>query len=113
VFGLADKLGVSEEASAAYMAAKLSGKSEDFALAKALREVIAHVAETRPDKTFLQKANEFIKALVGAMRAALRKMNINLDIDTSDVYKLLRAARKSEKIGPGAYVSFPMLKIKY
>ena len=104
VFGLADKLGVSEEASAAYMAAKLSGKSEDFALAKALREVIAHVAETRPDKTFLQKANEFIKALVGAMRAALRKMNINLDIDTSDVYKLLRAARKSEKIGPGAYV---------
>jgi hypothetical protein len=104
VFGLADKLGVSEEASAAYMAAKLSGKSEEFALAKALREVIAHVAETRPDKTFLQKANEFIKALVGAMRAALRKMNINLDIDTSDVYKLLRAARKSEKIGPGAYV---------
>lgn len=104
VFGLADKLGVSEEASAAYMAAKLSGKSEDFALAKALREVIAHVAEVRPDKTFLQKANEFIKALVGAVRAALRKMNINLDIDTSDVYKLLRAARKSEKIGPGAYV---------
>jgi hypothetical protein len=103
VSALADKLGVGEEALAAYMAAKQAGKSEEFAQAKALREVIAHTAETRPDKNFIQKANEFIKALVGAFRAALRKMGIDLDINTSDVYKLLRDARKSEKIAPGIY----------
>lgn len=100
---LADKLGVGEDALAAYMAAKQAGKSEEFAQAKALREVIAHTAEARPDKNFIQKANEFIKALVGAFRAALRKMGIDLDINTSDVYKLLRDARKSEKIAPGIY----------
>jgi len=100
---LADKLGVGEEALAAYMAAKQAGKSEEFAQAKALREVIAHTAEARPDKNFIQKANEFIKALVGAFRAALRKMGIDLDINTTDVYKLLRDARKSEKIAPGIY----------
>lgn len=101
---LADKLGVGQEALAAYMAAKQAGKSEEFAQAKALREVIAHTAEARPDKNFIQKANEFIKALVGAFRAAMRKMGIDLDINTTDVYKLLRDARKSEKIGPGIYV---------
>jgi hypothetical protein len=100
---LADKLGVGEEALAAYMAAKQAGKSEEFAQAKALREVIAHTAEARPDKNFIQKANDFIKALVGAFRAALRKMGIDLDINTTDVYKLLRDARKSEKIAPGIY----------
>jgi hypothetical protein len=103
VSALADKLGVGEDALAAYMAAKQAGKSEEFAQAKALREVIAHTAEARPDKNFIQKANEFIKALVGAFRAALRKMGIDLDINTSDVYKLLRDARKSEKIAPGIY----------
>jgi hypothetical protein len=100
---LADKLGVGEDALAAYMAAKQAGKSEEFAQAKALREVIAHTAEARPDKNFIQKANEFIKALVGAFRAALRKMGIDLDINTTDIYKLLRDARKSEKIAPGIY----------
>jgi hypothetical protein len=100
---LADKLGVGEDALAAYMAAKQAGKSEEFAQAKALREVIAHTAEARPDKNFIQKANEFIKALVGAFRAALRKMGIDLDINTSDIYKLLRDARRSEKIAPGIY----------
>ena len=103
VMKLADKLGVGEDALAAYMAAKQAGKSEEFAQAKALREVIAHTAEARPDKTFLGKANEFIKALVGAFRAALRKMGINLDISTSDIYKILRDARRSEKIAPGIY----------
>ena len=82
---LADKLGVGEEALAAYMAAKQAGKSEEFAQAKALREVIAHTAEARPDKNFIQKANEFIKALVGAFCAAMRRMGIDLDINTTDV----------------------------
>jgi len=104
VLGLAEKLGVAEDAAAAYASAKRGGKSEEFALGKALREVIAHVSEARVDKGFLGRANEFIKALVGAVRAALRKMGINLDINTSDVYKILRDARKSSKAGVGLYV---------
>ena len=104
VLGLAEKLGVAEDAAAAYASAKRGGKSEEFALGKALREVIAHVSEARVDKGFLGRANEFIKALVGAVRAALRKRGINLDINTSDVYKILRDARKSSKAGVGLYV---------
>lgn len=104
VFKLADKLGVGEEALGAYMAAKRAGKDEAFAQAKALREVIAHTEEARVDKNFLQKAGEFIKALVGAVRAALRKMGVNLDINTNDIYKILRKARKEFKeYAPGAY----------
>jgi len=104
VFKLADKLGVGEEALAAYMAAKRAGKDEAFAQAKALREVIAHTEEARVDKNFLAKAGEFIKAMVGAVRAALRKMGVNLDISTGDIYKILRNARKEFKeYAPGAY----------
>jgi len=104
VFKLADKLGVGEDALAAYMAAKRAGKDEAFAQAKALREVIAHTEEARVDKNFLEKASDFIKAMVGAVRAALRKMGIDLDISTNDIYKILRNARKEFKeYSPGAY----------
>jgi hypothetical protein len=104
VMGLAEKLGVQEEALGAYMSAKQSGKSDEFAAAKALREVIAHTEEARVDKNFLGKANEFIKALVGAVRAALRKMGLDLDLNTSDVYKMLRDARKEfDAVAPGMY----------
>jgi len=104
VLGLAEKLGVQEEALGAYMSAKQSGKSDEFAAAKALREVIAHTEEARVDKNFLGKANEFIKALVGSIRAALRKMGLDLDLNTSDVYKMLRDARKEfDAVAPGMY----------
>ena len=104
VMGLAEKLGVQEEALGAYMSAKQLGKSDEFAAAKALREVIAHTEEARIDKNFLGKANEFIKALVGAVRAALRKIGLDLDLNTSDVYKMLRDARKEfDAVTPGMY----------
>jgi len=104
VFALADKLGVSEEATATYAAAKRAGDTDEQAANKALREVIAHVEEARPDKNFLAKANEFIKALVGAVRAALRKMGVDLDVSTSDVYKILRDARNNfNEFAPGVY----------
>jgi hypothetical protein len=54
----------------------------------------------------LAKVNEFIKAMVGAVRSALRKIGIDLDISTSDIFKLLRDARKDFNEGsPGAYVN--------
>ena len=103
VLELARKLGVEEDAYGAYTAAKESGKTEEQAKAAAVSEMIAHVAETRPTKDFMAKANEFVKALVGALRAGLRKMGLNLDISTSDIYKLLRDAREDFKVAPGAH----------
>jgi tetratricopeptide (TPR) repeat protein len=106
VMALADKLGVGQDAQAAYNAAKRIGKTDAEANAAAVREMIAHTEEHRPDKNFLQKANEFIKAMVGAVRSALRKMGVDLDISSSDIYKMLRDARNDFKeMSPGAYVN--------
>ena len=105
VFELAKKLGVLDDVLGAYAVARKS-KSEEASVLAAVRELIAHTEETRPDKNFLQKAGEFIKAMVGAVRASLRKRGLNLDISTSDIYKLLRDARKNFNEGsPGAYVN--------
>ena len=105
VMALADKLGVRDDAMGAYMAAIKAGKTKEEAQADAVRELIAHTEEATPTKAFLAKAGDFIKAMVGALRAVLRKMGLELDISTSDVYKLLRDARKNfDSITPGAYV---------
>ncbi len=105
VMALAEKLGVREDAMGAYMAAIKSGKTKEEAQDAAVRELIAHTEEATPTKSFLAKAGDFIKAMVGALRAALRKMGVDLDVSTSDIYKLLRDARKNfDAITPGAYV---------
>jgi len=87
---------------------KRAKELEDTGRIQAMRELIAHVEETRPSDSFLQKANRFIKELVGYVRAALRKMGlVSYDkVSTSDIYKLLRDARKSVgKNAAGVYVS--------
>jgi len=104
VIELANKLGVGDDAHAAYAAALNSGQTKEQALEAAVHEMIAHVAEKRPTKDFIAKANEFIKAMVGEVRAALRRMGIKLDTSTSDIYKILRDARRDFKeVTPGAY----------
>jgi hypothetical protein len=101
---LADKLGVGEDAAGAYRAAIESNQTEAEAQAAAVHEMIAHVEEKHPSKDFIAKANEFIKAMVGEVRAALRRMGIKLDTSTSDIYKILRDARTQFKeVNPGAY----------
>ena len=106
VWKLAEELGVTDDVLGAYTAAKRIGKTEEQALGSAVREMIAHTEEARIDKGMLAKINEFIKAIVGAVRAALRKIGIDLDIGTSDIFKLLRDARKDFNEGsPGAYVN--------
>lgn len=106
VWKLADELGVTDDVLGAYTAAKRIGKTEEQALGSAVREMIAHTEEARIDKGTLAKINDFIKAIVGAVRAALRKIGVDLDIGTSDIFKLLRDARKDFNEGsPGAYVN--------
>jgi hypothetical protein len=105
VFDLAEKLGVLDDVLAAYANARRT-KSEEDSVLDAVRELIAHTEETTPTKSFLEKARDFIKALVGAVRASLRKRGLDLDISTSDIFKLLRDARKQFNEGsPGAYVN--------
>ena len=104
VMELARKLGVQDDAYGAYLAALRSGKTKEEAQAAAVSEMIAHTAEARPTKEFIGKAKEFIEALMGALRAGLRKMGIDLRINTNDVYKLLRDAREDFKVSPGASV---------
>jgi hypothetical protein len=105
VFDLAEKLGVLDDVLAAYANARRT-KSEEDSVLNAVRELIAHVEETRPTRNMLETAKAFIKALVGAVRAALRKRGVDLEISTSDIYKLLRDARKQFNEGsPGAYVN--------
>jgi hypothetical protein len=105
VFDLAEKLGVLDDVLAAYANARRT-KSEEDAVLDAVRELIAHTEEATPTKSFLEKARDFIKALVGAVRASLRKRGLDLDISTSDIYKILRDARKQFNEGsPGAYVN--------
>jgi hypothetical protein len=105
VWKLAEDLGVVKDVEAAYLGALRVGKTKDEATEAAVKEMIAHVAETTPTKSFLQKANDFIKAMVGALRSVLRKMGLDLATNTSDVYKIIRDARKNfDSITPGAYV---------
>jgi hypothetical protein len=104
VMGLASKLGVWKEAYGAYAAALKSGKTKEEAQADAVHEMIAHVEEKRPGRSGFEDFKAFVKALVGVLRAALRKFNINLDIDTNDIYKILRDARKNfDAVAPGLY----------
>jgi translation initiation factor 2B subunit (eIF-2B alpha/beta/delta family) len=89
---------------------KRAKELEELGRIQAMRELIAHVEETRPTAGFLQKANRFIKELVGSLRAALRKMGLKsfgLDkVSSSDIYKILRDARNSVgKASAGVYVS--------
>ncbi len=105
VFELAKKLGVLDDVLATYANARRT-KSEEASVTDAVRELIAHVEEARPTRSLLETAKAFIKAMVGAVRAALRKRGVDLDISTSDIYKLLRDARKNfEEGSPGAYVN--------
>lgn len=105
VFELAKKLGVFDDVLATYANARRT-KSEEDSVLDGVRELIAHVEEKRPTQSNASAFKNFVKALVGAVRAGLRKLGLNLDIDTNDIYKILRDARKQFNEGaPGAYVN--------
>lgn len=101
VFKLAETLGVSEQAMAAYLAGSRMGMTKEQAQVKALKEVIAYTTEKRVDATFLEKAKNWIKELVGAFRAALRSMGL-MDagnFSTNDLFYLIKEAENNFKNG--------------
>lgn len=110
ILGIARALGVEEDvmdaaeaAARKYREAQERGASKAELAAiqqdgqiRALREMLAHVQEASVDKGFLAKAGDFIKALIGAVRAAMRKMGFAElpTASTSDIFYLLREAHK-------------------
>jgi hypothetical protein len=120
VFKLATTLDVYDDAFAAYTSGKKAGLSDADASLKALREVIAYTMEKRVDQDFLAKAKRWIQEMVGALRAALRKMGLTVDLNTSDLFYLMKQANDSFVEGkPVAYknsdgtISFASSKAKY
>ena len=111
MMGLAEKMGVADdvhevgvEYAKRYEAAKNAGATDAQLKAiqnegqiQAMRELLAHAEEATVTKDFLADAGRFIREMVGAVRDALRSMGFkNLSAaSTSDIYYLLRKARKS------------------
>jgi hypothetical protein len=103
---LAESLGVYDAALGAAFGLRRVGASEKDQQRAAMRELIAHVEEARIDENFKQKARRFLGELIGAVKAALRKMGLMTLVEQtpSDIYFLLRQARsKMAESQPGAY----------
>jgi len=64
---------------------------------KGLREIIAYTTEARVTKDFMQKAGIWLKELVGAIRAGLRKIGLNLgpDFTTSDLFYIIKQSEQA------------------
>lgn len=109
---LAQKLGLVEEATAAYQQTmtyydqdlkdgkKTLAEVQDLANIKALRELVAYTFEKRVDENFLAKAKRWIQELVGAFRAWAKKNGFSLladpnKVNTSDLFYLMREADRS------------------
>jgi hypothetical protein len=98
---LAVKLGMSDVAIQAYgegVAAKLDERAKNM---KILKEIVAYTEEARVDAGLMQKAGTFIKEMVGALRAALKKMGLvdASKMSTSDLYYLMRQSRANFNAG--------------
>jgi hypothetical protein len=109
VIGLAEKLGgkplVAEVMNTVRANADL-GRSEEMQKLQALREIIAHTEEAKITASFRDKAAQWLKELVGMVRAGLRDKGLmNLaKLSTSDVFYMLKKSRKAfENKTIGAY----------
>jgi Large polyvalent protein associated domain 38 len=106
VLKLADDLGVGIQVRNAIAEAKESGANDLDSRFVGLQEMLAYVEEQRVTEDFLAKAKRFMKEIVGAVRKAFRDMGLlnTAELSTSDMYKLLRDARKQFNEGStGAY----------
>ena len=74
-----------------------AGKGKEVQDLQALREIIAHTEEARVTEAFRDKAQRWIKELVGMVRSALRQMGFAKmpAMSSSDVFYALRQSRKA------------------
>jgi hypothetical protein len=68
---------------------------------QAVRELLAYTAEKRVDENFKQKAGRWVQEVIGALRAALRKMGMAelSKVSTADIYNILRQSQKNYNKG--------------
>jgi hypothetical protein len=68
---------------------------------QAVRELLAYTAEQRVDENFKQKAGRWVQEVVGAIRAALRKMGMAelSKVSTADIFNILRQSQKNYNRG--------------
>jgi hypothetical protein len=105
---LASDLGVYDAVLGTALKLRDAGASEKQQQRAAMRELIAHVEEARIDENFKQAARRFIGELIGAVRAALRKMGLATlaEQNPTDIYFLLRQSRiNMTKDKAGAYIA--------
>lgn len=68
---------------------------------QAVRELLAYTAEKRVDETFKQKAGRWVQEVIGAVRAAFRKMGLAelSNVTTSDIFNILRQSQRNYNKG--------------
>ena len=93
VRGMAEKLGIPQ--------AGISQTDKRAGDLQLLKEIVAYTEEARVDAGLMQKAGTFIKEMVGALRAALKKMGLvdASKMTTSDLYYLMRQSRANFNAG--------------
>jgi len=93
VRGMAEKLGIPQ--------AGISQTDKRAGDLQLLKEIIAYTEEARVDAGLMQKAGTFIKEMVGALRAALKKMGLvdASKMTTSDLFYLMRQSRANFNAG--------------
>jgi len=121
VYTLADKLNLQGLEHEAYALMGKNG-STDNAKMLMLKEIIAFTAEKKVDASFLQTAKRWLQELVGAIRAAFKKIGL-LDankMSTSDIFYLLKqaeanfnAGKPMAKVDARGDVSFRITPAKY
>jgi hypothetical protein len=70
-----------------------------IAKTKGLREIIAYTMEKRVDQNFLAKAKRWLQELVGAVRAFFKKLGMDMNFSTSDLFYMMKQANKSFEEG--------------
>ena len=68
---------------------------------QAVRELLAYTAEKRVDENFKQKAGRWVQEVIGAVRAALRKMGLMemSKVSTADIFNILRQSQRNYNKG--------------
>ena len=97
---LAEEIGGAEllaEVERTIQAQKELGSSVEVQNLQALREIIAHTEEARVTEAFRNKAQRWIKELIGMVRSGMRQLGFSKmpAMSSSDIFYALRKSRKA------------------
>lgn len=108
VLKLATELGVYNDVTEAFLAAKNSGLSKEEMQTLVTREMVAHVAQKPLPSKASQAIKDFVKMLINAVRNFFKGNGFDAlsGASTQEIYKLIREATKQYEAGRiGAYTT--------